>query len=574
MYSGSKRITEKLYFIIRALSVALVIISTRLFWLQIVRSYVFLQKGERNYVRYQTVESLRGNILDSKNRLLATNKPITDVYWMGSGKKILNQEQLHELELLEKVYGKDLDRNALLAAEKKSKRLLLIHDFSLEQLSGLVEKLPQYRYLDLSTHFKRYYPYDSVASHVVGYLGTIDDSHEGKMGLEKMLEEQLHGTPGKKLYMINSHGKYVSHQDIVAADAGVDSVTTIDLDIQVCAEKAFPEKESGVFILMNPQTGAIKALVSRPDFNPNVFLDPLDNDQWQLLQEKKPFLNRACNACYPPASLFKLVTMAAGLELGLVKESDSWYCSGKYMFANRAYHCAHQEGHGVLSTHQAMVHSCNILFFDIGKRIKIDTLADYAARFGLGEKTDILFYEKTGLVPTSQWKRRVKKEPWWPGETLSAAIGQSYLLVTPIQMLRMIASISQGYLVKPRILEAEEVVQRPLGISEQTLVFLRKALREVAVSGTARALSRVKNVEIIAKTGTAQTSDLSKRDMGKQFVEHGWLIAHFQYQDQEPLALAILIENVGTSRVAVEIARLFLEEYTKKISFKNSAAYV
>ncbi len=552
---------KKLYTVMQILACMLCIIVVRLFYLQVIQSFSFLQRGQKNYVRYQKVESLRGSIFDTKKRLLATNKPVTDIYWKGTGNTYLSQEQLHELAVIQAITQKDFNLDEIAYAEKKGKNILIIHDFSLEQLSCLVEELPACTNLDIQTHFKRYYPHDNLASHIVGYLSVMEESHEGKMGLEKVLEEQLHGTPGKKLCTINSYGKQVSQEEVALADPGQDIFTTIDLDMQMLAEKVFPEGESGVFVIMDPRNGALKALVSRPDFNPNLFLEPLNHEQWQEIKEKKPFLNRACNACYPPASLFKFITMAAGLELGLIQEHNMWYCSGKYMFANRPYHCAHQEGHGSLSTQEALVQSCNIPFFEIGKRIKIDSLADYARRFGLGQKTNVLFYEQAGLVPTSSWKREKKKEQWWPGETLSTAIGQSYLLVTPMQMLCMISSVCEGYLVKPRILEHEAIETKPLDISSSTLTFLKKALKKVTTHGTGRSLADIKDIDIYAKTGTAQTSDLSKKNLGKQFVEHGWLIIHATYKDRDPLACVILLENVGSSRVATAVAKLFLTQY-------------
>ena len=152
------------------------------------------------------------------------------------------------------------------------------------------------------------------------------------------------------------------------------------------------------------------------------------------LAEKHPFLNRAFNACYPPGSLFKIVTLSAALENGYITPESYWFCNGLIEFAGREYHCSNKHGHGLLNTEQALAHSCNIMYFELAKRMNIDLLADYAHRYGLGLKTNVMFAEKEGLVPTNAWKRRVKKEKWWPGETLSAAIGQSYLLVTPLQI--------------------------------------------------------------------------------------------------------------------------------------------
>ena len=215
---------------------------------------------------------------------------------------------------------------------------------------------------------------------------------------------------------------------------GNDLHTTIDIELQHLCEKVFPESRTGTFILLNPADGAIVALVSRLHFDPNIFLDPISYETWQGLQEKNPFLNRAFDASYPAGSTFKLVTISAALETGIIAEDELWNCKGYTLFGNRKYWCARRSGHGEISIKKAVAESCNTLFFEIGKKIDIDVLANYAHKFGLGKKTNVVFSEKVGLVPNREWKFDYKGECWWPGETLSVTIGQSFLLTTPIQI--------------------------------------------------------------------------------------------------------------------------------------------
>ena len=314
------------------------------------------------------------------------------------------------------------------------------------------------------------------------------------------------------------------------------------------------------------------ALLSRPSFDPTVFLEPLDHAQWLLLQEKQPFLNRAFNACYQPGSIFKLVTTSAALEHNFIDPNNSWYCCGYVEFGQRQYGCANHNGHGWLTAEQSLAKSCNTMFFEIGKRISIDLLADYAHRFGLGRKTNMVFAEKEGLIPTSAWKKQVKHEKWWPGETLSAVIGQSYLLVTPIQVARMISAIFSGYLVYPRVLFEEPVIKEPLGIKQETRKFLQQSMLKVVESGgTGQQVGRLKNIKIYAKTSTAQTSSLDKRDLGNAYLEHGWFVAYFSYKDEKPMTLVILMENVGSARVATDVAKQFLFEYRKLVDLTQHA---
>lgn len=207
------------------------------------------------------------------------------------------------------------------------------------------------------------------------------------------------------------------------------------------------------------------------------------------------------------------------------------------------------------------------MFYETAKKVSIDLFADYAYRFGLGQKTDIIFAEKEGLIPSTAWKRKVKKEKWWPGETLSVSIGQSYLLATPIQIARMISSIFTGNLVKPRVLLSEPVQISPLGISSETLSFLQQSMYKVVNQGTGRRVKQITDIKIFAKTSTAQTSGLDKHNLGEQYLEHGWFVGYFYYKDQKPLTIAILVEHAATSRVPTTIAANFLREYKKMIDF-------
>jgi penicillin-binding protein 2 len=298
-----------------------------------------------------------------------------------------------------------------------------------------------------------------------------------------------------------------------------------------------------------------------------------------MLQSQRPFINRALNACYPPASLFKLVTLSAAFETQLINDETTTYCRGFSKFHGRKYHCNNKLGHGALTITQAVALSCNPIFYEIGKKISIDTLADYAHKFGLGSKTGILLPESAGIIPSSQWKLKNKKERWWAGETLSAVIGQSYLNVTPIQIARMISSIFQGYLVKPRILENEPVTIEPLCIQKKTREFLKTAMEAVIHEGNAKALSKIKNVQLYAKTGTAQVLSFEKKGENDSaaFDEHAWIAVHMQYADQAPLMIIILLEHAKSSKVAIRIAKNVILAYkqhidSEKIVYSNAMA--
>ena len=566
MKHHTQNIKNKLRIILLVFLCTTFIICIRLFNLQIRSFDKFQLKSKKNFLRLEKVYPKRGNILDSTGKLLATNRPIHNLYWQGSGTYNLSEEKINILKYIGQIINKNIIKNKKLLAQIKHaerfhKKTLIASDINFDQLSKIEEQFPYTNAISISTSFKRFYPYRSLASHILGYLGRINVETTGKMGLEKMFEDMLKGKSGSIIKTINSFGKKLSETTIENALSGRDIKITLNINMQRIVEKIFPKNEIGTMIVMNPQNGAIVALVSQPNFDPNIFLQPILKNDWEKLQENNPFLNRAFDACYPPGSIFKLVTTSAALEHNIIDPDQNWDCKGYVYFGGRKYLCHKLDGHGELTTSQALEQSCNTFFYDIAKKIDIDLLADYAHRFGLGKKTSIIFPEKNGIVPSRKWKFENKGEQWWPGETLSTSIGQSFLLTTPIQVACMVSSIFTGYLVTPRILEDEPISMIELPISETTLEFLRKSMKMVAQTGTGRNISRIKNLEIYMKTSTAQTSALYKRKFGHIYREHRWLVAYFQYKDHDPLTLVILIEHSESARAAKNTARKFLIAY-------------
>lgn len=548
---------------------AFTFIFLRLFHLQIRSFYTHFQSSKRNYLRLEKITPPRGNILDCHGTLIATNRPIIQITWRGSNNKKFEDEQRAVLEKLESLFHKEFTTNTeLLRAEQRGKSLVLLEDVSFEDLSRILELFPRHKNLVVQTTFKRFYPHQRMSCHVLGYLSGISYEPTGEMGLEKIFDDTLRGTPGQMITTINSLGRQLRQQEIERAFNGDNLYTTLDCELHALAEKSFPPACSGSFILMDARTGALRVLLSQPTFDPNLFLQPLTNEQWRSMQENQPFLNRALAGHYPPASLFKLITIIAALEQKIITEDTMWCCTGSVEFCKRHYHCKNRHGHGLISTQEALVQSCNVPFYEIGKKIKIDILAHYAHMFGLGAKTTSLLPERSGLIPTSQWKRKTFGKPWWPGETLSAVIGQSFMLVTPLQICRMIGSICEGVLITPRILKQETVVTQPLGVSNKTLQFMKDAMRQVTHHGTGQRLRSLKNMVIYGKTGTAQVRGLAKNSQDDTHDEHGWFAAHVQYKDHPPLVLVILVEHIGSAIFSVDIAKNFLKDYCRYMDEK------
>ncbi len=568
MQSLNKRHGFKVHHILYAFVIIVGTIVARLIYLQIHKSYHFSVCSTKNFSRTEKIPSLRGNILDKNGILLATNKPIINICWKGSGNKKLTADQEKDFKMLSDLLGIEYEKelSQLMLYERSYKKKLIAYDVSFETQSKIEELFKNHTNIMTQVRSKRYYPYKSYASHLIGYLGNLAINPIGLTGLEKTYHETLKGHDGMLRKIINSLGKNMIQEEIDKSFSGDNIQTTLDITLQSIAESVFPENHGGAMIVMNSNNGAIRALLSRPAFDPTLFLESMLPSEWRKLQENNTLLNKAFYACYPLGSIFKLVTISAAIEQKIIDPEQTWYCSGNYTFCNRKYRCHRRWGHGHLSTVDAVAQSCNILFFDIGAKIDIDTLATYAQYFGLGQKTGIPLTEKTGLVPSRAWKLKTKKERWWQGETLSVAIGQSFLLATPIQIARMISAIFTGYLVQPRIIESDPIIYDIFPIEKSTRNFLQLSMESVVKIGTGRRLNAVKNIDLHAKTSTAQICSLdtqNKSDITQK--EHAWFVAHVAYKDHEPLTLVIMIEHAGSSRVPTSVAQKFLMQYKKTI---------
>ncbi len=526
--------------------------------------------GEKNFLRVEVIPPLRGDVYDRNGVLLAANRPVFDLYWQGTCRPRISDQDQEMLRTVSVILGIDLLEPSFFRgvqyAEKFGRRVLLKADVDFHQLCQISEKCPDSEGLVVSNKFKRTYPHAELAGHVLGYLNK--DENVGRAGIEMCFDAALQGQQGELLQVINSTGKTLAQRVYKEPKAGTDIKLTLDADMQRLAEGLFEPDQCGALIVMDPYDGAVRVLASFPRFDPNTFLNSISEDEWNRLNVNHPLLNRATSALYPPASTFKLVTFAAALEEKVIDTTAEICCVGHSMFCGRKYHCIRHTGHGTLGLKQALAVSCNIPCYSIARKLKIDKIAAYAELFGLGEKTNFVLPERSGLVPTSLWKRSMRGERWWKGETLSVSIGQGALLVTPLQNARVMSAICTGSLVKPRLIDDEPIERRKLNISHETLTFLRTSMKEAVDDGSVKRLSYLKDFDVYAKTGTAQTCSLEKEKKFKHEYEHGWVVGYFSYKGQKPLTLVVLFENTGSSSFAVDIAYKFFKGY-KALMGKN-----
>lgn len=569
-YNTSNILTERFKYILFSTGLCFLSIISYLLYLQIYKTQDFFNKSKSNYTRVIKLVPVRGEIIDKNGIKLATNRPVYSLSWYGTGNKQLSSTQLELIKKIKQYLELEPQiESQIQAAEKNFRILKLRQEVSIEVVKRLLEHHPNEPNMLITQTFKRLYPYHTYASHVIGYVSNSLDNIIGKTGIEYYCQDVLQGQPGQVIKTINSFGKLINLTTAKNPLAGRSVQTTLNIKKQTLAEELFPANLSGSLIILNPENGAIEVMLSRPGFNANVFLNTLTLEHWQELQAKKCLLNRACFSAYPPASVFKLVSLVAALEEDIITTDALWNCKGKLFFGNRYNYCGLRSGHGEINTQEALAYSCNIPFYEIAQKMPINTLAKYARSLGLGLKTGILLGENPGLIPTSEWKKNTLGEQWWPGESLSAAIGQSFLLTTPIQIAQMFGAICTGSLTKPRLLTSEPIIKNPITISSQTLKFLKKSMKCVAQKGTARILNKLEDYKIYAKTGTAQTA--SRRHSYKTRPKpHVWFAAAFRYKDEPLKVIVLLLENANSVRNALKVILQFFENYG---AYKDSKSH-
>ena len=338
-------------------------------------------------------------------------------------------------------------------------------------------------------------------------------------------------------------------------------------------------EEAGALVALDPQTGEILAMASRPSFDPNAVSRGLSIDEWNeiLGDARHPLTNRAIQGQYPPGSIFKIIMATAALETNAIGFTDTLDCGGKFRLGDRTFQDWQEDGHGAINLHKAIAHSCDVYFYRLGYRMGMETIVTYAQQFGLGARTGIdLPSEETGLIPSPEWKRRTRGEPWYLGETISVSIGQGYVTVTPLQMAKMIATIgnngipSQPHVVRGVRGRENEWIEKwnpthvqPLMLQPHQLQGIQAALAAVVTQGTGRQ-AQSSMIRIAGKTGTAQVVSLrpdSEEEISKQFRDHAWFVAYAPFENPG-IAVAVLLEHMGHGgSSAAPLAKELIEAY-------------
>ncbi|MEW6714316.1 MAG: penicillin-binding protein 2 [Nitrospirota bacterium] len=553
----------------------------RLWDLQIIKGEKYRTLAESNRLRFVETPAPRGIIYDRNNLPLVRNVQSFDISFH---REDLPKDNM-SLAALGRLIG--LEPEDVMARIKKGGKgslepVRLKQNVTFKDVAMAEARRIDFPGLQVDVTVSRDYIYGQLASHVIGYLGRLtlaqanspeyDDvpreAFVGQWGTEKNYDTLLRGTAAKKIIEVDAVGRVIKDMGINDPVKGRDIRLTIDKNVQQEAEKSLLGS-TGAVVVLNANTGEVLALASAPAFDPNLFAKGINYRDWQTLlnDPRKPLLNRAIQSQYPPGSTFKIVSAIAALEEGLITDSTSVNCSGSINFGRR-FRCWKDGGHGGgVDLYRGIVGSCDVYFYEIGKRISIDKLARYASDFGLGKPSGIeLEGERSGTVPTTEWKLKTKKEKWYKGETLNAIIGQGYMTATPIQMARLVSSaVNGGKLYRPHILKDfffENNTEKSVNLKPENVFLLKRALAGVVTEGTGgRARSSLVNIG--GKTGTSQVIAQPEHGGGnaEEYRDHAWFVAFAPVENPE-IAVAVFVEHGGHGgSAAAPIAKNVIEEY-------------
>lgn len=574
---------------------------SRMVYLQVIEHRHFTTLSEGNRVRIEPVAPTRGLIYDRNGVLLAENRP---TYQLEITPEQVDDMQgtLQRLSELIDVRPADLERfNRLLKTERRFQPIPLRTDLSAEEVARFSVNRYAFPGVDIKARLSRYYPYGKDTAHVVGYVGSISESELqavdaaryagtnvfGKTGIERTYESILHGEPGYQQLETNAQGRTVRVLDRKPPVPGKDLYLNLDIRMQQAAEAALGDYK-GAVVAVEPQSGAVVALVSKPSFDANLFVNGIDQKTYDELRKDKrqPLFNRFLNGHYPPGSTIKPFLGLAGLADNVAFARHSTFCSGEFFLEGnpRPYRCWKRYGHGLIDLHNAIEQSCDVYFYQLALELGIDRIHDFLDHFGFGKKTGIdLTGEFSGLLPSREWKRRTRGQPWYPGETVITGIGQGFMLATPLQLgqaTALIAAHGRGgrlTLLKgteDRITRAYAPAQdRPYPVidagREQYWNQIVSAMVDVVNGphGTARAVGYQTKYTMAGKSGTAQVFSLARGEeydesqVPEELRDHGLFIAFAPAQDPK-LAVAVVVENGGGgSHVAAPVAKQVLDAY-------------
>jgi len=575
------------------------------FWkIQIIDHKKYWQRSEANRVREVILSAPRGIITDRGDKILAENIASFKASVIRENSKNLDlscRRIARLLNLEEDVLRKRIEKYKFLPLFKP---IVVKDNLTMEEVYLIEGRKLEFPELVLQTEPKRYYPYGSFAAHTLGYLQELSEEEiqsgiykerrlgdmGGKTGIEKEYDTLLRGRDGQCVEIVDSLGRNKGEIARREPVQGFNLKLTLDFKLQKTAEELLEGKE-GAVIVLDVKKGEILALASYPTYDPNKFINRFTPEEWlDLVNDPEfPLENRAIRGLYAPGSVFKLTMALGSLDMNLITESTVFSCHGKIKIYGQSFSCWSKQGHGLINLPGSIKHSCNIYFYNLGRKLGIEEIARYTKMVGFGAKTGIdLPGEKEGLVPTPEWKRKARNLPWYPGETISVSIGQGPLLVTPLQVAFHTALIAnRGKRIFPHLLQSYsksvtdmERVDYPagggprVGLKPSSFEKVIKGMFEAVNEGGTARLAKVKGFNVCGKTGSTQIistikgKEASKRK--KEIKTHSWFTGFAPLEEPE-IVVTVIVEYGGlggekAAPLAKKLFELYREGYDRQKS--------
>jgi len=577
-----------------------IILTIKLWDLQIMKGSEMRKLSEQNRIRIKKVVAPRGVIFDKAGRIMADTRPSFNMYVTPEDIKDFNQTVDGLAKLINIDREEIIDKMKISSSFPPSFPVKIKSDISMDEVAKVEAHRIYLPGVTIQIEPKRNYPYGKMIAHMLGYVSEISDEelknkelksyspgdNIGRYGLERAYETFLRGKDGEKRVEVDAMGREVRTLEIIEPIPGNNLYLNVNLDIQLAVEKAFENKKGGC-IAVETKTGAVLALVSRPSFDPNKFASGITKEDWKAITTDKlhPLQNRVTQGRYPPGSTFKIVSALKVLEEGIINERTSFSCRGGFPFGNRVFKCWKKGGHGSVSVHRGIVESCDVFFYNVGLKLGVDRIHEMSEAIGLGKITGIdLPGEKNGLVPSTAWKQKTYGQPWYEGETVSVSIGQGAVWLSPIQLVQLSTFVAnEGVTFKPQIVNRivstegktiktfEPVMNANAKLKKEVFKIVKEGMRGVVneQSGTAHG-SHLQNISMGGKTGTAQ----SVGEKGKNLGDHAWFIA-FAPVDDPAVSISVLVEYGGHgSSAAAPVAKLIAETlFKEKVEVKEARIY-
>lgn len=569
------------------------------FWhFQIIQSDFYSDLAKKNSLKQIPLVASRGKILDREGRPLVDNRPSYDIVYVREGGRYTLEDLAEILKPLGMTLEDIKERVAQKRNEAKFRPIVLKEDVGVADIAYIkAHQLEFQEEIHVVDQPRRRYLQGNFAAHVIGYLGEVTQEdlkrnpsktyklgdQIGKSGLELQYDPILRGKDGYRVVMVDNHGREIQRLGFEESIGGHDLHTTIDLDLERAAEEALGD-QVGAAVALIPSTGEVLVLASKPAFDPNLFATRITATALQELNAdpRKPFRNRVIQDRYAPGSVFKIFMAAAGLEAGTLNPLDHVNCSGEVSFdgGHVIKHCWKAGGHGTVGLYDAIVNSCNVFFYNVGRKLDIDKIAEYATQMGLGRQTGIdLAGEDKGLIPSREWKARAYKakaqQTWYPTETLDVSIGQGAVAVTPLQAAFAMGGLASGgrlfqpHLVDPKFLNengfaAPKIQFDEYHVSAATVEVVSRGMWGVVNAGGTGTRAAVEGFDVAGKTGTAQV--VSKKSYGKDedFEDNAWFVGFAPSHNPE-IVVAAFVEHGGHGgTAAAPVAHAIFDTYYRK----------